>query len=100
MNSNRGMYAEEIVNRTIDYYCVHKIALIEKRAVPIKIVKDVSNGMIIGKLLNKSLVDYCGCIKGKHIEFEVKETANDGFSLKQIQQHQYEYLDEAVIHSH
>jgi recombination protein U len=94
------MYAEEIVNRTIEYYRVHGIALIEKRMVPIKIIKNVSTGVILGKLLSKSLVDYCGCYHGQHIEFEVKETANDGFSLNQLQTHQFQYLKEATRHSH
>jgi recombination protein U len=96
MISNRGMYAEEMFNRTIEYYASHNIALIEKRAVPIKIIKDINPTSIVGKLLNKSLVDYCGCYLGRHLEFEVKETSQKQLSLGIIQPHQFDYLTTIV----
>jgi recombination protein U len=91
MYANRGMYAEEIINRTIDYL-KHTDCLIEKRNIPIKIVKDLNNNLIMGKLLNKSTVDYCGFIKNQHLEFEVKQTNQQNFNIDMIKPHQYEYL--------
>jgi recombination protein U len=91
MYANRGMYAEEIVNRTIDYL-INSNCLIEKRNIPIKIVKDLNNNLVMGKLLSKSTVDYCGYINHKHIEFEVKQTNQPNFSTDMIKPHQYEYL--------
>ncbi len=91
-NANRGMYAEELVNRTNSYYYDRGIALIEKRYIPIKIVKSINQNTIIGKLLSKSYVDYCGIYKGKHIEFEVKQTNNINFDLSLIKEHQLRHL--------
>lgn len=91
-NANRGMYAEELVNRTNSYYYERDIALIEKRYIPIKIIKILNENTIIGKLLAKSYVDYCGIYKGKHIEFEVKQTNNNNFDLSLIKQHQLKHL--------
>jgi recombination protein U len=92
MYANRGMYAEEIINRTIDYYLANNFCLIEKRNIPIKIVKTIGDNMIVGKLLSKSTVDYCGYINHKHIEFEVKQTNNPNFTIDLIKEHQYDYL--------
>jgi recombination protein U len=94
MHANRGMYAEELFNRTIDYLNGSD-CLIEKRNIPIKIVKDLSNNLIMGKLLSKSTVDYCGYINHKHIEFEVKQTNQPNFDINMIKPHQYQYLTKA-----
>ncbi|MDR1234772.1 MAG: Holliday junction resolvase RecU [Mycoplasmataceae bacterium] len=94
MYANRGMYAEEMVNRTIDYLS-NKNCLIEKRNIPIKIVKDLNNNMIVGKLLCKSTVDYCGFVNNRHIEFEVKQTNQTNFHVDLIKPHQYAYLIKA-----
>ncbi len=98
MNANRGMYAEELVNRTNSYYYDRNIALIEKRYLPIKIVKTLDHQMIVGKLLAKSFVDYCGVYRGKHLEFETKQTNDDNFDLSLIKQHQLRHLINANNH--
>jgi recombination protein U len=85
---NRGMYLEEVINRTINYYISKKIIFIEKRPVPIQILKSVSNNTILGKLLSKSTVDYFGFYNSKHFEFETKETSQENFSISQILKHQ------------
>lgn len=90
--ANRGMFAETIINRTIDFYKQRSIGLIEKRNIPFQIVKVMANNMFIGKLLTKSTVDYTGFINDCHIEFEVKETKSENFSVNLIQPHQYEFL--------
>lgn len=90
--TNLGMYAETIVQRSCDYYRLHEIAFIEKRQIPIKIIKKINDTTIIGKLLCKSYVDFFGSYQGKHIEFEVKETNNDYLHLSILKPHQLEYL--------
>jgi recombination protein U len=91
MYANRGMYTEEIINRTIDY--LQSVdCIIEKRNIPIKIVKNISASLIMGKLLSKSTVDYCGFVNHKHIEFEAKQTNQTNFSVEMIKPHQYAYL--------
>ncbi|MDR0545412.1 MAG: Holliday junction resolvase RecU [Mycoplasmataceae bacterium] len=92
INTNKGMYAEEIVNRTISYYLQSNVGLIEKRNIPFKIIRAMENNMFVGKLLDKSLVDYTGFINDKHVEFEVKETSDDKFALNKIKPHQLDYL--------
>jgi recombination protein U len=86
------MYAETIVQRTCEYYRLHEVAYIEKRQLPIKIIKKINDTTIIGKLLCKSYVDFFGCYQGRHIEFEVKETSNNDFSITLLKSHQLEYL--------
>ena len=55
INKNKGMYIEELINRTIDYYWYNDNNIyIEKRFVPIKIIKKINDTTFIGKLLSKS----------------------------------------------
>ncbi|MDE5553456.1 MAG: Holliday junction resolvase RecU, partial [Malacoplasma sp.] len=58
--ANRGMYLEELINKTIEYYSSNEIAFFEKRFLPIKILNKLDDNFIRGKLLKKSYVDYCG----------------------------------------
>ena len=75
INKNKGMYIEELINRTIDYYWYNKDNIyFEKRFVPFKILKIMNNNVFLGKLLSKSTVDYTGVFKHRHLEFEVKQT--------------------------
>lgn len=90
--SNKGMYIEEIINRSIDFYKNRNIAYFEKRNIPFQIVKKLSISTFIGKLKEKSTVDYVGIYKGIHIEFEAKETINDYFLLSSIKKHQSDHL--------
>lgn len=96
VHSNLGMYAEEVVNRSISYYQSRGIAHIEKREIPIKIIKKISVDTVLAKLLSKSSIDYFGHIKGKYIEFEVKESNSDEFNLSNIKKHQFEYMEKLV----
>ena len=54
---NKGMYSEDLVNKTSQYYLVNEIAYISKRFLPIQILEKKEN-KIKGLLLNKSTVDY------------------------------------------
>jgi recombination protein U len=92
LKSNLGMYAETVVQRSCDYYRMNEIAFIEKRQLPIKIIKKINSNTIIGKLIDKSSVDFFGCFNTKHLEFEVKETSDKNFSLSMLKQHQFDYL--------
>lgn len=94
VNSNKGKYLENLINRTINYYLNIHLANIEKRNLPFKIIKKLSNGMFIGKLMAKSTVDYTGIYDKYHIEFEAKQTSSSIFDLHQIKNHQFYFLDE------
>lgn len=90
--ANKGMYIEELIEQSIKYYLANNICFIEKRYIPIKIIKKFGN-LIEGKLLSKSYVDYVGLIDGKYITFESKQTDEEKFMLNQIKEHQLEHLN-------
>lgn len=70
IHTNLGMYTESIVDRTIEYYNIHENQIfIEKRNVPIKIIKKIDNSTVIGKLIQKSYIDYFGVINNKYFEY-------------------------------
>ncbi len=95
--ANKGMYLEEVINRTINYLLLHKIAYIEKRNVPFKIIKKVNDNFFLGKLIGKSTVDYIGTYKNKRWEFEAKEV-DDIFNFANIKKHQFIYLDNMLTY--
>lgn len=96
MNANKGMYIEQLVEKTIDYYLVNKLCFFEKRYLPIQIIKKISNDMIVGKLVKKSYVDYFGIWKGFYFSFETKQTSDEVFNLNQIKNHQLLHL--SMVH--
>lgn len=103
-HSNRGMSFEAIINETNEYYLAHNIAMIHKKPIPITIVKvDYPSraGAVIKEAYYKvpSTTDYNGLYKGRHIDFEAKETANKtSFPLSNIHMHQIKHL--VGIHEH
>lgn len=92
MNSNKGMYIEQLVDRTIVYYQSNNLGLLEKRQIPIKVLKHINETTIVAKLIAKAKVDYFGYINHKYIEIECKQTVHEYFDLKLIKTHQLEYL--------
>ena len=93
IKSNKGMFLEELINRTINYYESKNIAYFEKRNIPFKILKMISEKTFVGLLFSKSTVDYTGVYKNTHCEFEAKQTELEAFSFNNIQQHQYLHLE-------
>ena len=92
INNNKGMYIESLIGRTINYLNNHDIAYFEKRNVPFKLCKKISNEMFLGKLFSKSTVDYTGVYKNQHLEFEAKQTVAGNFDLHMIKTHQFNFL--------
>ena len=92
IKSNKGMFLEEIINRTILYYSSKNIAYFEKRNIPFKILKMINKKTFIGLLFSKSTIDYTGIYKNIHCEFEAKQTELETFNFKNIKEHQFEYL--------
>lgn len=91
MQKNRGMYIEDLINKTIDYYDVNNICHIEKRNLPIKIISK-NQTKIQGFLNKKSFTDFFGIINGKFIDFETKQTNGNFFSLNMIKEHQIKHI--------
>jgi len=103
-HSNRGMSFENMINETNEYYLAHNKAIIHKKPIPIQIVKvdyPSRSGAVIKEAYYKvpSTTDYNGIYKGKHIDFEAKETMNKtSFPFNNIHSHQIDHL--VNIHNH
>jgi len=94
MNTNKGMYLEQLVERTILFYCNNKIGFLEKRQIPIKILKHINEKTVVASLISKAKVDYFGYINNKYFEMECKQTIHDYFDINLIKEHQLRYLKE------
>lgn len=92
MNNNLGMYIEQLVDRTVSYYQFNNLGFLEKRQIPIKVLKHINETTIIAKLVAKAKVDYFGFINGKYLEIECKQTKHEYFDIALIQKHQLNYL--------
>ncbi|MFZ3578136.1 Holliday junction resolvase RecU [Virgibacillus sp. DJP39] len=102
--SNRGMTLEEDINITNSFYLDSDIAVIHKKPTPVQIVNvnyPKRSAAVITEAYFKqaSTTDYNGVYKGKHIDFEAKETKNKTrFPLANIHQHQHKHMRSIVNH--
>ncbi|PHA03573.1 Holliday junction resolvase RecU [Bacillus pseudomycoides] len=102
--SNRGMSLEEELNETNQYYLTHNIACVHKKPTPLQIVKvdyPKRSAAVIKEAYFKqpSTTDYNGVYKGKHIDFEAKETKNKtSFPLQNFHLHQIKHMKQVLAH--
>ncbi|ASK63368.1 Holliday junction resolvase RecU [Virgibacillus phasianinus] len=95
---NRGMTLEEDINATNSFYLDSEIAVIHKKPTPVQIVKvnyPKRSAAVIteGYFKQASTTDYNGIYRGKHIDFEAKETKNKTrFPLANIHEHQLNHM--------
>ncbi|MGF9958434.1 Holliday junction resolvase RecU [Bacillus mycoides] len=93
---NRGMAFEKLINLSNEMYQRGRVALINKRPNPVKVLKMVYGRVKDGYYESKSTVDYDGVYKGRAIAFEAKSTNEiNRFDLKNIARHQLDYLEKA-----
>ncbi|WP_242298650.1 Holliday junction resolvase RecU [Bacillus cereus group sp. BfR-BA-01424] len=93
---NRGMAFEKLINLSNEMYQRDGVALINKRATPVKVLKSAGGRVLNGFYEAKSTVDYDGVYKGRAIAFEAKSTQSlTRFDLSNIAQHQLDYLEKA-----
>jgi len=92
----RGSSLEEFINITNTKYRDHGIGLIQKIPTPIKPVElDPINGNIKKAYFEeRSTVDYIGLVQGFPICFDAKETSMKRFPLKNIHQHQLDFMED------
>ncbi|WP_434337009.1 Holliday junction resolvase RecU [Mesomycoplasma conjunctivae] len=98
-HKNRGMILETIINNTIDFYNRNGVAIFHKKNLDIsfkKIGKDLS--VKKGMVLKKSTVDYYGIYNGIFVAFEAKSTNENLLNIKQIPDHQIQYLEQIKKH--
>ncbi|MBS4534786.1 Holliday junction resolvase RecU [Clostridium sp. D2Q-14] len=94
MGYHRGDVFEEQINLSNIVYKRKGIALIQKIATPVKVLKR-TGGRITGFFEQKSTLDYLGVYKNIPIAFDAKETnEKKRFPLKNIHPHQIEFMKE------
>jgi len=102
--ANLGMFLEDMINETNEYYLNADIAIIHKKPTPVQIVKvdyPSREHAVITEAYYKvpSTTDYNGIYKGKYIDFEAKETnSNTSFSLANVHPHQVTHLESIIKH--
>lgn len=98
------MTLEEDINETNQYYLAHNKAIVHKKPIPIQIVHvdyPKRSAAVIKEAYFKqaSTTDYNGIFKGRHIDFEAKETKNKhSFPLNNIHQHQIDHMTQILEH--
>lgn len=91
----RGSTLEDFINLSIEKYRESGIALIQKIPTPIKPVKMNGDKQItLAYFEQKSTVDYIGVVQGIPVCFDAKECAVDTFSMQNIHDHQFAFMDE------
>lgn len=91
----RGSTLEEFINRTIELYLDHGLALIQKiptPITPINIDKDHRH-ITLAYFEQKSTVDYIGAVQGIPVCFDAKECAADTFPLQNVHEHQIRFME-------
>ncbi len=91
----RGSTLEDLINHTNELYREKGLGLVQKIPTPITPVKiDKEKGNISLAYFEKdSTVDYIGVIQGVPICFDAKECAVDTFSLRNIHEHQINFME-------
>ena len=91
----RGSTFEEFINKTNEVYEENGLALIQKIPTPITPIDMDNKGHItLAYFDQKSTVDYVGAIQGIPVCFDAKESANETFSLQNIHEHQYQFMED------
>ncbi len=96
------MTLEEDLNDTNAYYLSRGIAVIHKKPTPLQIVQvdyPKRSAAVIKEAYFKqpSTTDYNGVYRGRHIDFEAKETKNKtSFPLQNIHLHQIDHMKQVI----
>ena len=90
----RGSELENRINMTIDYYREDNLGLIQKIPTPITpiSISNTKKQITSAYFAKKSTVDYIGVVQGVPVCFDAKEVSTDNFPLKNIHEHQYEFM--------
>jgi len=92
MGIHRGDTFEEYINLSNMAYERKQIALVQKIATPVKVLKRVGNKIVNGYFEQKSTLDFIGVYKSISVAFDAKETNQTRLPLKNIHQHQVEFM--------
>ena len=89
---HRGDGTENLINAINYVYLIEKKAIIDKVPTPIKVLKIQYGKIKDGYFEKDSTVDYYGSVDGIPFCFDSKETALKSFPLKNLHQHQVDYM--------
>ena len=93
ISRNYGLDFEHLIDKSNDYYKSEKIAFINKKPTPIKILSVSGNKISDAIFEKKSTTDYNGIYNGYHIDFEAKSTVKSTFNIaSNIHEHQLEHM--------
>ena len=92
----RGSALEEYINYSNEKYRESGLALIQKIPTPITPIEiDKSTRHItLAYFEKKSTVDYIGVVQGIPVCFDAKECASTSFSLANVHEHQFKFMEE------
>lgn len=92
----RGSVLEDMINRTNKKYREDGLALIQKIPTPITPIEIDRNTrhITLAYFDQKSTVDYIGAVQGIPVCFDAKESKSETFSLQNIHEHQYQFMEE------
>ncbi|MCV3753923.1 Holliday junction resolvase RecU [Ureaplasma zalophigenitalium] len=88
---NKGMFLETLINHSLEIFMQENSGFFIKRDVGVSIRK-IENNRVLGTLKAKSQADYYGFYRGCYYDFEVKQTTESTFDLRQIKDHQLQHL--------
>lgn len=91
-HANLGMQLEHEIEASNRSYMLKGIAIVQKVATPFKPIRDKQGNF--SKLIpeKKSTVDFIGCLNGRGLAFDAKETNRPSLSLANVHDHQTHYL--------
>lgn len=92
----RGSSLEELLNHTLEQYREKHLALIQKIPTPITPIEidKQTRHITLAYFDSKSTVDYIGVVQGIPVCFDAKECAEDTFPVRNIHQHQIDFMRE------
>lgn len=92
----RGSVLEDMINRTNEKYREDGLALIQKIPTPITPIEmdQSSRHITLAYFDQKSTVDYIGAVQGIPVCFDAKESKSETFSLQNIHEHQYKFMED------
>ena len=91
----RGSAFEELINLTNERYRELGLALIQKVPTPITPIEidRTTRHITLAYFEKKSTVDYIGAVQGIPVCFDAKECGTDTFSLQNVHEHQFEFME-------
>ncbi|WP_027963345.1 Holliday junction resolvase RecU [Halalkalibacillus halophilus] len=102
-HANRGMTLEKEIVETNQYYLDSDRAVIHKKPTPVQVVQvdyPKRSAAVIKEAYYQrpSTTDFNGLYKGKHIDFEAKETNKNVLPFQNIHVHQVEHMKKIENH--